>query len=239
MDNYVSFLEAEENNTDVYTLERDKNGKVIISSDNVSKVFAMMAESPQYKKATRINDNKSSAYLFYKWKKNHTINEEDLLELLSRLNKENSTRVSGNDLEAMRDIIVDDLISVLSKLEKSDYSIISTIISKCDKTPFSFATKFCHYACMFLLDGEERDNFPIFDVVMRKNLGKYSETWENAYIEGKKSYLKNVEGYSSLSSIQLIKMYESYAKAISELAKMNNVSKTGVEQLIWYYHNGD
>lgn len=236
----MSFLESEETRSEKYKLNA-KDGKVIISSDNVSKVFAMVSDSPQYKCSCRINDKTTAAYLYIQWKESRTITDDDLLTLLERLNRENNTRVDGNTLKEMTNRISNKLTEVESALKKPDYAIIETIAKtgSGQKTPFSLATKFCHYACMFLLDGEARDNFPIFDSIVRKNLGRYSETWEKACFVGTRKHLRNLEGYSELTPEELTFVYSTYVEALKELAKKHGVSKTGVEQLIWYYHNGN
>lgn len=235
------FLAEEERQKKKYMLAT-KDGKVEISLENVARVFAMMSNSPQYKKAENKDDEGSSAYWFAKWKKNKTISEDNLSSLLKCLNKENRTRVSKDGLEQIRDNIlaVPDIKKALGdpehKVVETIIKIPSTITSR-SKIHFSFATKFCHYACMYLLDGEARDNFPIFDDIMRQNLGKYSEKWDKAKIDGKP---RRNATYKDLAKTEdgLVDFYGFYVKSIEEVAQENGVSKTGVEQLIWYYHNG-
>ena len=226
-------LKKEEDQKKNYMLAT-KDGKVEISPENVARVFAMISNSPQYKKAEDTDNDDSSAYWFAKWKKNKTISEGDLLSLLQKLNKENRTRVSNRDLKRIRKRI--DPNKIKDRLQKADYSLIETIIENCTKTLFSFATKFCHYACMYLLEGEARDNFPIFDGIINQNLGTYSSTWIN--LESAQKLYKEGSYKSIKKEIGLENFYKLYVNAISELATSAGVSKTGVEQLIWYYHNG-
>lgn len=263
-------LMEEEAASKKYVLE-EKDNKVVISKDNVAKVFAMMANSPQYKRAANINNENSSSRLFNNWKKDGYISIADLKFLLERLNAENSTHTYESDILQIRDNIIqiangnidkktdNDNIKVdnIKKcLEKARLCLVEEIIAKCNQTPLSFATKFCHYACvyMFKLDENERDkldenerdrldnardNFPIFDDIMRKNLGKYSNAWETEKTKGKlKRNFTPKELADSDSEFGISDFYKFYRDCIKTIADENNVSKTGVEQLIWYYHNG-
>lgn len=227
------FLAEEERQKEKYMLAVE-NGKVVISPENVARVFAMMSNSPQYKKAENKDDESSSAYWFTQWKKNKTISKDDLLLLLQKLNKENRTRISNDDLKRIRKRINPN--EIRDRLQKADYSLVETILEDCSKIYFSFATKFCHYACLYLLDGEARDNFPIFDRIMNQSLGNYSSTWDK--LELAKSLCKDGSYTVIKEKIGLKNFYKLYVNTISELATSAGVSKTGVEQLIWYYHNG-
>ena len=229
----VDLLKKEEEQKEKYMLAT-KDGKVVISRDNVARVFAMMSNSPQYKKAENKEDKDSSAYWFAKWRKNKTISEDDLSSLLQCLNKENRARVSNEDLKQIKNSI--NIKSIKGKLEKADYSLIETVIKNCSKIHFSFATKFCHYACLYLLDGEARDNFPIFDGIINQSLGNYSTAWNEQKLA--QNLCKNGTYEEIKEKMGLKSFYKLYVNAISELAASAGVSKTGVEQLIWYYHNG-
>ena len=135
-------------------------------------------------------------------------------------------------------------IDIKKPLEEKDFTIVSKIIDHCNSTPLSLATKICHYVCRSLLDGDSKDNFPIFDNVIRNNLCKYSDKWKNKTVGDK----KNSKHYYTLTpqelrnktyGVDITEFYKFYVECISDLAEKNKVSKTGVEKLIWYYHNGE
>ena len=172
--NTGNYLKIEEEKAKNYML-KEKDGKVILSPENVAKVFAMMADTPNYKIAAKTGDERSSAYWFDQWKTNGTLSENELFTLLKRLNAENSTRVSDSDLAVIKNNIICQQDKLIADLKKPDYAVIDIITQDCQKKPFSFATKLCHYACLYMFNEAARDNFPIFDDIIRTHLGKYSE----------------------------------------------------------------
>lgn len=238
--NTYSYLEQEEKAAIHYMLE-EKDGKVILSSKNAAKVFAIMANTPQYKMAARTKDKRSSAYWFNQWKTNGPLSENELFTLLKRLNAENSTRVSDSDLAVIKNNIIRQRDKLITDLKNADYEIIDMITRGCQKIPFSFATKFCHYTCMYMFDGAARDNFPIFDDIIRTHLGTYSEDWNTKKDDAANRKLIRHQTPKELAKTEggLGRFYRFYVKAISDLAEKHQISKTGVEQLIWFYHNGN
>ncbi|MBR6934834.1 MAG: hypothetical protein IKH41_05040 [Clostridia bacterium] len=222
-----------------YVLE-EKDNKVVISKDNVAKVFAMMANSPQYKRAANIKkENSSSSYWFDQWK-DRELSKDELIKLLTLLNAENSTHTSNEDIDQIKKNILGIKETLKTRLQNADLTLVQHIIDGCKNTPLSFATKFCHYACIYMFEDDARDNFPIFDDIMRKNLGKYSNAWETGKTKGKlKRNLTPKELADSDSEFGISDFYKFYRDCIQTIADENNVSKTGVEQLIWYYHNGN
>ena len=89
------------------------------------------------------------------------------------------------------------------------------------RTNVSFASKFCHYACFYLFEGEsEQDNYSIYDNVLRKVLPKYVEHYQL-----KRRDLSN---------------YEEYRKTIDDVLKMavEPISRNGLDHLLWYYFKG-
>lgn len=238
--NTCGYLEQEEKAAIHYMLE-EKDGKVILSSKNAAKVFAMMANTPRYKTAARTRDKRSSAYWFDQWKTNGTLSENELFTLLKRLNAENSTRVSDSDLAVIKNNIIRQRYKLITDLKNADYALIDIITQDCEKIPFSFATKFCHYACLYMFDGAARDNFPIFDDIIRTHLGKYSEDWNTKRDDDSNRKLIRNQTPKELAQTAggLGRFYRFYVDVISDLAEKHQISKTGVEQLIWFYHNGD
>ena len=89
------------------------------------------------------------------------------------------------------------------------------------RTNVSFASKFCHYACFYLFEGEaEQDNYSIFDYVLRKVLPKYISHYRI------KSW--NLDDYSE------------YRKAVDDILRKANarISRNGFDHLLWYYFKG-
>lgn len=89
------------------------------------------------------------------------------------------------------------------------------------RTNVSFASKFCHYACFYLFEGErEQDNYSIYDNVLCKVLPKYI-----------KHYKLKVRDLST---------YGEYRKAVDDVIKTATepISRNGLDHLLWYYFKG-
>ena len=89
------------------------------------------------------------------------------------------------------------------------------------RTNVSFASKFCHYACFYLFEGEEeQDNYSIYDYVLKAVLPKYI-----AYYGLKDWDLDN---------------YGEYRKAVDDIIAAANakISRNGFDHLLWYYFKG-
>lgn len=85
----------------------------------------------------------------------------------------------------------------------------------------SFASKFCHYACFYLFEGEpEQDNYSIWDNVLRKVMSKYIKHYQLVK--------RNLDDYSE------------YRKTVDLLIKASNseISRNGFDHLLWYYFKG-
>ena len=95
------------------------------------------------------------------------------------------------------------------------------------RTNQSFASKFCHYACLYVFKGnKEADNFSIYDKILETVLPWY---WSRFKVgELKKSGKFN---------------YEEYSEVIDEIRIENSkngymISRNGLDHLLWYYHKG-
>ena len=99
------------------------------------------------------------------------------------------------------------------------------------RTNQSFASKFCHYACLYVFEGKnEADNFSIYDKILETVLPWYWSRFENGG-------LKKASGKFN---------YEEYSVLIDEIRDKNSkqqpdgylISRNGLDHLLWYYHKG-
>ena len=89
------------------------------------------------------------------------------------------------------------------------------------RTNVSFASKFCHYACFYLFEGEdEQDNYSICDYVLKSVLPKYISYY------GLRNW--NLDNYAD------------YRKAVNDIIAAANarISRNGFDHLLWYYFKG-
>lgn len=178
----------------------------------------------------------------------NSLKEEIMYQAVSAVDRENSTHLTAdNDVSnyknngAGRREIANRLCGMPNlhdRLSNRDFELINEIRKKTanekGRENYSFATKFCHYACMYLFDDEKRDNFSIYDMVLRDALVEYAKRYA-IQNEGNQNYtINDFNDYPTYSHvIDLIR-----AKA----AQINNeeqVSRNGFDHLLWYYHKGN
>ena len=117
-----------------------------------------------------------------------------------------------------------DAIQAKSETKKADKEFKA-------RTNQSFASKFCHYACLYVFKGENAaDNFSIYDTILEKVLPWYW-CWFDV------GELKKIQGKFN---------YEEYSAVIDEIRNKNSkhnpdgylISRNGLDHLLWYYHKG-
>lgn len=170
--------------------------------------------------------------------------EDVMYYTISAIDRENSTHLNADGVgreeitERLLAINKSQLVAFLKAPQASPNSyklvdIISEIThpARKDYKPrinYSFATKFCHYACFYLFDGvPEQDNFSIFDNVLEKALIKYIKKYQLDY------------------SVANFKKYDKYLEAIEAVicesehkGHGDKVSRNGLDHLLWYYYKG-
>lgn len=150
---------------------------------------------------------------------------------------ENSTHINADKVgrvQLSERIIAhqNDLIELL-KNDNGAYELISILSS--DTSPkdkekyhsrnnFSFATKFCHYACLFLFDeefSEYQDSYSIFDDILGSALGMTPA-------QGKHTG----EYYATF--------YKGYQDLVDQKIKESGqpISRNGFDHLLWYFYKG-
>lgn len=240
-----------------YMLDIDEN-IVKITLKNVASVEAMIKNDsaylragdknsePQISKNGKINYKGSSAYWISQLKEilidgkqlsndNHTY-EKCIKESIDAIDRENSTHLNADKVgrdeifDRIMQIDKNELIELLKEPVKDDYKLIKIIGEKTSKERenFSFATKFCHYACFYLFEGEkEQDNFSIYDGVLANAIPKYCKKFkiEIGDWQFKGNYKKYIEVIDEIRN----KAYEKYGYL---------VSRNGFDHLIWYFHKG-
>ncbi len=104
-----------------------------------------------------------------KYPNNKTI--EDVACKIAVIDFTNSTNLRQNkiNLYTLAKIITN--IDFDAKVAKGDVSLVSDIISKCPVKLYSFASKYCCYHNTFLYN---RDDYSIYDSVVKKHLPEYA-----------------------------------------------------------------
>ena len=126
------------------------------------------------------------------------------------------------------------------------------------RSNFSFATKFCHYYSYYIFKGNCRDNYSIFDNVLKNALPLYLKHFniclQEYYQEGMSSkinkiiksnryldFLKYI-GDSTYDDDELTKgkKYKIYLDIITNIIDKSEqkISRNGFDHLLWYYYKG-
>ena len=193
----MSLIEEEKINSEKYRLLEEiieynkKKVKIVkLTSDNVSRVEAMISTNSDYKQ-TQIGEDGiaykqdgtikyigSSRFWILQLKE---IIDTDLKysskgfsyeDIIIAVDNENSTHLNSDKMG--RDVVRDRILSLsrtelkeLLKDEEKEYKLLNYIQTpqhKGEKNHFSFATKFCHYVSLIIFEGTEfEDNYSIYD----------------------------------------------------------------------------
>lgn len=127
------------------------------------------------------------------------------------------------------------LIGILSEETNPKYEAGNTNPARKN---FSFATKFCHYACFYIFenkDVEYRDSYSIYDYIVSSALTTYYgfediKPSENDSDE-KQFFVEKYRNYQTF----IDKIRDDAANAANA---PNTVSRNGFDHLLWYYYKG-
>lgn len=241
-----------------YMIKRDctDNRLVELSLDNVAKVEAIMRASFAWSSdklaAPTATYHGSLPYWMAQFRSYSNGEEtpytyEYILEnCINAVDRENSTHLNadhcGREIVKHRLLSLGDDKALVTMLKDSTYPLIGIIAArttteKRGRVNFSFASKFCHYLCFYLFEGEpEQDMYSIYDTVLSENLIKYAKHYGvtiNGAIPTRKLLTPNEENLSESYSI--------YQKMIADIitASGNLISRNGLDHLLWFSHKND
>lgn len=181
-----------------------------------------------------------------------------IFHILKRINKENSTRVSIEDIKRMTEVINDKcyiknkktysiakLWNILENI-KTGYNLIAELtVIKDNNENFSLATKFCHYMCInYFNDSETGDNYSIYDNVVADSIQKYFEYYEQKILEKYKDdneiikYIKKRKFKNAIKDIEDIKdkqkvykdFYIKYQTIIDHIIEIASIGKKKISR---------
>ena len=228
-----------------YDLKCNSNNQELVelTQDNVARVEAMIRHDSDYSNSGNEKSSTSSAYCFKKLSnvliKKEKISVEEykkiIFECVSVVDRENSTHLNADGVgrEEMTSRIVQidkkQLLAYLQFPTKNQYKLVDILSEKTHPTDatkkarenFSFTSKFCHYACMYIFKGrDEQDNFSIFDSIVSMHMPKYAQY------------------YNIPLPINYKKCYADYIATIDKIIKASGdvVSRDGFDHLLWYFH---
>ena len=198
-----SKIKSELHDSEKYELKCFEGTNLVkLTHDNVAKVEAFIRTDSNYRTT---DDADYSPYWIREMgkhleqiteEKNEQNFEDIVRHIVEKLDKENGTHLTadkGGDGKNARTIMVKRIVENKERLldylknpdvEKED-NLIGILSEKTDfenvkgRSHLSFASKFCHYSCYFLFEGEpEQDNFSIYDRVVYEALDYYLEHYK-------------------------------------------------------------
>ncbi len=224
--------------------------------DNNTKVEDLIEIYKKYNDIKNIKYEYSSVYYIKALKKYKTHEDNKymypylILLILRKINSENSTRVSLNDIGKIACKIVDkysdydklaDALKEPSKnSEECNYELIKIFCEGLQKRYLSLATKFCHYVSFVLFydtddkddcDAKYADLYSIYDEVVNSSLKKYTDKYN---IEFEKKELTNLKDWD-----EILDYYRKYQEVIKKVIESYGkgskiISRNGFDHLIWY-----
>lgn len=225
----------------------DSENLLELSLRNVSLVEAMIRIDSKYCKASdktagpKGKYGGSTAYWMTELKKyfdsdKRMSNYEPIIKnAVCAVDRENSTHLNadgGRNVIAKR-IAGFDKDYFIESLRNRSFEFVEKIAAKTSsakgaRSNPSFASKFCHYACLYLFEGiPEQDNFSIYDGILRKVLPLYAKHYEIKCVKTKLEH--NADG-----------VYRYYSQLVDSVLEKsgNKISRNGFDHLLWYYYKG-
>lgn len=154
---------------------------------------------------------------------------------VTAVDNENSTHLNADRIG--RDVITDRICSIKRPLlikylkypKETDYKLFRILAKKTNeekggRTNPSFASKFCHYACIYMFPNTRfEDNYSIWDLIVRKSIPYYAKYYK---VPCPKNFI-----YKTAQD------YIKYQKIIDEIIKKSksNISRYAFDHLLWYY----
>jgi len=234
---------------DAYHFDMDHNGFPAFTEENVKRINFILENDSNY----RFDDEKhpdSACYCIKKLKnpESELQNKDVILEIVKRIDKQNSTRQSsmgpkkndgkknGRDQTAEH---IKDIKNFYRRLGEGDAKLVQEIAESIKtRYTFSFASKYCTYVSRYLFEGdkEKEDGYCIYDKILCDILPYYA--W--VYLE---------ENYKARSRSKIDEEfrgdYEKYRNLIDRIRKSSKaitdyeISRKDFDHLLWYYFKGD
>ena len=137
---------------------------IVLRSKDLHEAHNDVLSDDKYGKEYRLIED-----VLKKYPNNKTI--EDVACKIAVIDFTNSTNLRQNkiNLYTLAEIITK--VDFDAKVAKGDVSLVSDIISKCPVKLYSFASKYCCYHNTFLYN---RDDYSIYDSVVKKHLPEYA-----------------------------------------------------------------
>lgn len=229
---------------DLISGSREEPELVELSRRNVAKVEAIIQNDSAYIKSS---DEDCQGLTAYCMKQLRAIlmggdsfegdYKKVIYEAVLAVDRDNSTHLNADGVgrtemtDRLCGISKESLIEYLRKPKDTKYHLIEVLSAPTHpkdakhkpRSNLSFASKFCHYACFYLFEGEEaQDNYSIYDNDVRKALPKYCE-------------------YYHVPKLRLCDSdYAKYQETIDAIIKASggHVSRNGFDHLLWYYFKG-
>ncbi len=244
-----------------------------LTIDNVARVEAMIYMNSTYSNNSNEYSGNTSANHFMRLgeilkqtnetslKDHEDISETTIFKIITTLDNENSTHLNANTtkdapdeekgrfkiakaiLEFGKEEFVDHLMSLEKALGPNGLFRIIEDKNTGGRKNTSFASKFCHFACLNLFNDDKyleyRDNYSIYDTVLKLSLPVYIKYYK-VELKNHCSAIDYTKSYndikSALGKIDY-KLYQMIVDAVRTSSK-GNVSRNGFDHLLWYYFKG-
>ncbi len=261
---------------DPYTFDTDQNGYPIFTKKNLALLHALLRYDSNYSASE--DDKDGNTYAGMLAKNGVPRAYDDLYTVIKSIDKFSSTHLAsegrgggGKGIEKtakyIADSMADGLKERLSSRDDTLINEIATLGGKGKKNNFSFATKFCAYACVFAKDIRS-DNFCVYDNVLANVLPYYAylysfegidlpESWRkdppdldrichrsrNKDKNGDKRIISDIDSLCRQNlenhDYALYRhIVDSTIRGILEQSELDNLSYKDFDQLIWYYFKG-
>lgn len=223
----------------IYEFDTDARGIPVFTEKNIALITAMVENDSSYRRSfDKECEDSSAGFLYKKLPKC----EEDILEAIKRIDRENSTHLSvtgkgGGGRERAAKYICEHCEGIWKQIKDGRVEIVEKLSKELvpERYNISFASKFCAFVDRYWFGG---DHFSIVDDVLCRVLPAYealylgtAELVRNKWIRQKEKKAFNYKEYQ--------KTIESILKNINSGGDVSqNVTRQQFDLFLWYYYKG-
>ncbi|WP_026489101.1 hypothetical protein [Butyrivibrio sp. XBB1001] len=240
------------NNKDgFYTLDFDEHGMLILNRKNAQLINACIAIDSKYAEASN-EENKESSCAYIIENQDNLLDLKIMKEICRRLDKENSTHLAASGSKKGDNKGIDQTTETIcnirnlkQRLKDGDAELVTTIseaVRASDgkiRNTFSFASKFCTFLCRYLFEGQEADNYSIYDSALEYVIPYYALVYLNDY---DREMVKNKHVIRRTFFDK--RNYDGYRKLIDDIREKahpeneEKLSRKDFDNVLWYYYKG-
>lgn len=225
-------------NYEPYKLDRDKNGFLAITKENIARINFVISVDSKYREDFDVDYNNSVCKCIRAY--GETTDCRKIETIVKKIDKINSTHQSVSGYEKGQNNGIQLTAEYISKIDNfynrlkaGDADIVNNLAKVFEnRTTLSFASKYCTYVSRYLYNS---DAYSIYDNILQSILPYYAWVYlgENYKARTQSNIFKKFAVRENLN-------YGGYRDLIDKIRDevVFDISRKDFDSLLWYYYKG-